>query len=45
MMRLYKDETFRSQHIRNTQSLRAQTQVPSLFSAFNTLFSTAAKRV
>lgn len=45
MMRLYKDETFRSQHIRNTQSLRAQTQAPSLFSAFNTLFSTAAKRV
>lgn len=45
MMLLYKDEAFRSQHIRNTQSLRQQTQAPSLFSALDRLFSGAAKRV
>lgn len=45
MMLLYKDEAFRSQHIRNTQSLRQQTQAPSLFSTFDRLFSDAAKRV
>lgn len=45
MMLLYKDEAFRRQHIRNNQPLRQQTQATSLFSALDTLFSSAAKRV